>query len=167
MLPHRKLLVAVLMISTGVVASPNGGMRLLAKGPAQLHVTVFLPGGGDELRKHGANQDDVKTQVELAFRRCGFSILEGPGFPGVFVNLRGLDHGSLGFSGTALVSLMLLRPVEGEDVFVDAWTDYSTFSGAANAAAKQIREVLAPMLDEICNEYMGAVDQVGTKHRNR
>ncbi|SRR6266851_5178432 len=156
------MLKPLLILAIAMSAEPQstGGMRLLAR--AAPRITLLPPKVDRELIVNGSGGvEAVRNQVEVALRRCGFTIVEGALPSAVaYINITGLSHKNLGYSGNAHVLVAVPMMVNGEGVLIIAFEDAFLFSGSTGNAASQVRSAIAQLLDQFCNEYLKARDAV-------
>ena len=165
---HRvlRMAIALAVVASGSSgASSDGGMRLLAKETPR--ITVAIEGFNSALTSNGADMEAVRNQTELAIRRCGFAINETPHKAVMRVNAAGVLQEGRGYFGTVLIQVWIWERVRGEFVFINAWTEMTLFAGPPGTAGEQIRNAVAGLLDQFCNEYLKARDEVRGKSRAR
>jgi hypothetical protein len=140
----------------------SGGLRLFAKETP--HIRVAVESIPPELTSNGANMEAVRNQVEVAMRRCGFTIVpKGKAKGMLYVAISGLSHEGRGYSGNVHIDVSMGELVRGEFVFIEAWSDEMVIAGPPGDASMRIRDVLAGFLDQFCNFYLQARDEVRGK----
>jgi len=138
-------------------ASSPGGLRLMAKEIP--HIAIRVEDIKSELTRNGANVEAVRNQVELAIRRCGFTI-DPLSKVRMSVKVSGLSQEGSGYSGIVLIHVWIGERVRGELVLIEGWSEGMTISGPSGGAAPQIRDVISHLLDQFCNEYLKAREEV-------
>jgi hypothetical protein len=150
----------LLSLMLGSALTP-GGMRLVAKAPPAVFVSVAVrnePGKPAVFAK-----DAVQTEVEAGLRRCGFRIAEQSETPTVlFVNVSPLNHGRLGTSASVLFVLNIIKEVEGELAFVNAYTDGMSISSPPGHEWARLHATLDQQLDELCRQFQRAKTEVAS-----
>jgi len=155
-----------LVLALVLLTPPSAAMKVVAKdGVPSVRVTVQI---NDALRKHGANEEAARARAELALERCGMQIWspsDGWGATAIlYVNLIGLDHGSSGYSGRVGLQFTAVRVVEGIPfVELDAYSEGVLVSGPTREAQQEIRGALDVMLDQLCNAYEQAKEEIARK----
>ncbi len=154
------LKLALALVTAVSEAAFTGGMRLLAKENPNIAVQIF---NVDPVVIHnGANKEAIRNQVELAVRRCGFTITPDAK-AGMYVSVGGHSQGSRGYYGHVNVGVLLGAQVGGDDAAIHVFDSGAMFSGPPGTAGKQLRELLAQLLDEFCNDYLRTRDEVWGK----
>jgi len=154
----------VIGLLLSLVLAQDGAMKVLAKrGRPLVGLNITIAKG---LLKNGASENETRTQVEAALRRCRMSAWAGE--PGHVFNASLLVFASgtdsvdpLGYAGGVVVTFRTTSSVEGfEGVKLDLFTDSRNFTGPPGSAGVQLRDSLAPVLDDLCNQYLRAREEV-------
>ena len=158
----RAALAVAVAVSGTTEAAGDSGMRFLAKQNQSMQMVIEKL--DPDLVRNGANQEAIRDQVELAMRRCGFG-MDSSGLASALalVVVHGLSEKGTGYSGAALLQVTTPTMVDGETVFVDAFTRVGIFSGPPGSAGTQVGNVLAQLLDTFCNSYLQVRDKVRGK----
>jgi hypothetical protein len=152
---HGLLIIAAVLGTAPI----ENEMQTLASRPAETVISVALD---EPLVKNGADKEVVRTQVELALRRCGFTIkdikeLATPVYTFASVNVISMPTSpAQGWVATVLFKVRTLVLHDGNPVFVDVTTEHSVMTGPPGSAARQMRGALDDVLDRFCNSYLEA-----------
>jgi hypothetical protein len=142
-----------LLIIAAVLGTASTEMQTLAASPAETIVSVSLD---EAVVKDGADKNTVHAQVELALRRCGFTITDLPATHAAVDVTAMPTSPARGWFATVLFKVRTLVRHDGNLVFVDVTTDQTLIAGPPGSAASQIRTALEGMLDQFCNNYLAA-----------
>jgi hypothetical protein len=143
-----------------LAATPyNPAMEVLVAKEHQPTVLVTIS-IGKELIVNGASERETRSQVEVALRRCGMSPI--PPVTGRLFSAD-LDVTALGAqltNGYAVGVSMSFRAYGTVDsvpmVPLAIYSNAGLATGASGTAGLQIRQAVASMLDEICNQSLQA-----------
>jgi len=147
-------LVLALTLTTPIPLRMPTPMDVLAKKTPTPRVAIFVT-IHPVLAKCGANEGVVQTQVEVALRRCGFTIDRQD--PDAYLNISTLaveSSPTRGFAAAVYLYMDMIATVNDSIQTFRLNDERHVVTGPPGEAGRSLRDALAEQLDDLCNSYL-------------
>jgi len=150
----RRAAALLLLVATGLSGMVNAEDPDAQSLRGIKTVSVVIEKLGSDATATGLDLEELRTTSELALRRDGIRVVNGPSSPYVYVNVNLVAAGANCAASTSIEVKQGVTLGDGDFAVATTWSSTGVSVGGCRGIADQVRTVLRQNLDRLSNAYL-------------